>query len=103
MEEECINMEGTLLGSVIITDNATVRCITNDEEGIYVTVESQSITISGDANVYANAQKEGLDAYDIEISGGTVADAFTITEAEAPSALPSSPNPSRATSARSGA
>ena len=72
MEEECIYVDAALNGSVTITDNATVRCITNDEEGIYVNGESQSISISGNADVYVNADKEGLQAEDIQISGGNV-------------------------------
>jgi hypothetical protein len=72
MEEECIYVDGNITGSVTITDNASVTCVTADEEGIFVGGGHSYLTISGNANVYVAGDEEGLDAEFITISGGTV-------------------------------
>jgi glucan-binding YG repeat protein len=71
VEEECIYVEGYTSGSVTISGNAEVHLENNDEEGIYVFGEQESITITG-GSVYINAEEEGLDADTITITGGTV-------------------------------
>lgn len=72
MQKEGIYVRGSITGSVTITDHASITCVSNDEEGIYVSGTTESITISGNAKVYVVGDKEGLDANTITVSGGTV-------------------------------
>ena len=72
MQKEGIYVRGRITGSVTITDNASITCVSNDEEGIYVSGTTESVTISGNAKVYVVGDKEGLDANTITVSGGTV-------------------------------
>jgi len=72
IDAECLYVPAETEGSITITDDATVSVYNTDEEGIYIGGESQTLTISGNATVYIDADEEGIDVGTVIISGGTV-------------------------------
>jgi hypothetical protein len=69
---DAVYMNGETSGSATITDNACVNICTNNGDGIYVGSIASSLTISGDATVYASGEDCGLSAENITITGGAV-------------------------------
>ncbi|MBQ7415648.1 MAG: InlB B-repeat-containing protein [Oscillospiraceae bacterium] len=74
IREEGICVYGESTGFVTITDNAKVSIVTSDEEAIYAGYyeDYSSITISGNPTLNLIADEEALEAYDINIYGGTI-------------------------------